>query len=109
MGSLLASFDGAVAGKEVITTEDGSESATATIYAIGRFGEESRAIVISLVDTNSKGRLAPLDGMMLAGLVEFPPEESDLALITLWEWQSGIPLPTTTNYHYYHGRRTLSN
>src|ERR687891_594532 len=72
MGSLLASFDGAVAGKEVITTEDGSESATATIYAIGRFGEESRAIVISLVDTNSTGRLAPLDGMILAGLVEFP-------------------------------------
>src|SRR5918996_1385035 len=92
MGSLLASFDGAVAGKEVITTEDGSESATATIYAIGRFGEESRAIVISLVDTNSTGRLAPLDGMMLAGLVEFPPPPEEAALITLWEWQSGIPL-----------------
>ena len=96
MGSLLASFDGAVAGKEVITTEDGSESATATIYAIGRFGmEEGRGIIIALVNTDSTtGRLAPLDGMILAGLVEFPPEE-ETALITLSEWQSGIPLPTT--------------
>jgi hypothetical protein len=96
-GSLIASLDGTAAGKEVITTEDGSESATATIYAIARFGmEEGRGIIIALVNTDSTtGRLAPLDGMILAGQIEFPPEE-ETALVTLWEWQSGIPLPTAT-------------
>jgi hypothetical protein len=90
-------LDGTAAGKEVITTEDGSESATATIYAIARFGmEEGRGIIIALVNTDSTtGRLAPLDGMILAGQIEFPPEE-ETALVTLWEWQSGIPLPTAT-------------
>jgi hypothetical protein len=97
-GSLIASLDGTTAGKEVITTEDGSESATATIYAIARFGmEEGRAIIIALVNTDSTtGRLAPLDGMILAGQIEFPPEE-ETALVTFWEWQSGIPLPTSTS------------
>lgn len=98
--SLLASLDGTAAGKEVIVTEDGSESATATIYAIARFGmEEGRGIIIALLDTNSTtttGRLAPLDGMILAGQIEFPPEE-ETASVTLWEWQSGIPLPTGTS------------
>jgi hypothetical protein len=95
--SLIASLDGTATGKEVITTEDGSESATATIYAIARFGmEEGRGIIIALVNTDSTtGRLAPLDGMILAGQIEFPPQE-ETASVTLWEWQSGIPLPTTT-------------
>jgi hypothetical protein len=53
-----------------------------------------RAIVISLVDTNSTDRLAVLDGMILTGQVEFQPDET--GLLTLWEWQSGIPLPTGT-------------
>jgi hypothetical protein len=95
-GSLIASLDGTAAGKEVITTEDGSESATATIYAIARFGmEEGRGIIIALLETDSTDRLAPLDGMILAGQIEFPPEE-ETALVTLWEWQSGIPLPPPT-------------
>ena len=41
-------------------------------------------------------RLAPLDGMILAGIIEYPPEE-DVTLITLWEWESGRPLLTTTS------------
>lgn len=95
-GSLIASLDGTAAGKEVITTEDGSESATATIYAIARFGmEEGRGIIIALLETDSTERLAPLDRMILAGQIEFPPEE-ETALVTLWEWQSGIPLPPPT-------------
>jgi hypothetical protein len=49
--------------------------------------------MIALFDTNSTGILAPLDGMILAGQIEYPPEETH-SLITLWEWQSGIPLPT---------------
>jgi hypothetical protein len=96
-GSLIVSLDGTGAGKEVITTEDGSESVTATIYAIARLGMEGgRGITIALLDTDSTGRLAPLDGMILAGQFEIPPPPEEAALITLWEWQSGIPLPPRT-------------
>jgi hypothetical protein len=75
----------------VITTEDGSESATATTYGIARL-EARRGIMIALVDTNPTGILAPFNGMILAGQIEYPPEETH-SLITLWEWQSGVPLP----------------
>jgi hypothetical protein len=91
-GSVLSALDGTATGKEVITTEDGSESATATTYGIARL-EARRGIMIALFDTNSTGILTPLDGMILAGQIEYPPEETH-SLITLWEWQSGIPLPT---------------
>jgi hypothetical protein len=96
-GSYLSSLDGTAVGKEVITTEDGSESATAKIYGVAQLGER-RGIIIGVFDTNSTAgsRLAPLDGMILAGLIEYPPEE-DVTLITLWEWESGRPLPTTTS------------
>jgi hypothetical protein len=94
-GSYLSSLDGTAVGKEVITTEDGSESATVKIYGVAQL-EERRGIIIALFDTNSTGRLAPLDGMILAGLIEYPPEEN-ITIITLWEWQSGIPLPTATS------------
>jgi hypothetical protein len=91
-GSVLSALDGTAIGKEVITTEDGSESATATTYGIARL-EARRGIMIALFDTNSTGILTPLDGMILAGQIEYPPEETH-SVITLWEWQSGIPLPT---------------
>jgi hypothetical protein len=93
-GSYLSSLDGTAVGKEVISTEDGTESATAKIYGIAQL-EERRGIIIALFDTNSTtaGRLAPLDGMILAGQIEYPPEET-VTLITLWEWQGGVPLPT---------------
>src|SRR5215208_5765386 len=69
-GSVLSALDGTATGKEVITTEDGSESATATTYGIAR-----------------------LEARRVAGQIEYPPEETH-SVITLWEWQSGIPLPT---------------
>ncbi len=94
-GSYLSSLDGTAVGKEVITTEDGSESVTTKIYGVAQL-EERRGIIIGVFDTNSTGRLAPLDGMILAGLIEYPPEEN-ITVITLWEWQSGGPLPTTTS------------
>ena len=56
-----------------------------------------RGIIIAVVHTNSTGMLAPLNGMILAGDVEFNAEGTSTT--TLWEWQSGIPLPmmlTTT-------------
>jgi hypothetical protein len=51
-----------------------------------------RGIVIATVHTNSTGLLAPLNGMILVGNVEFNAEGTSTT--TLWEWQgSGVPLP----------------
>jgi hypothetical protein len=97
---IVSTIDGTAVGEEVFTTVDGSENATAKLFGIARFNMQEgtgKAIVISLLQTNSTGRLASLDGMILAGHVQFQPDGS--ALATLWEWQSGIPLPapiTTT-------------
>jgi hypothetical protein len=95
-GSGIVSIIGTFAGKEILTTEDGSENATATSYEIARSNKEEgigKGIAIAIIHTNSTGRLAPLDGMILAGQEEFQPDGR--ALITFWEWQSGIPLPPT--------------
>ena len=95
-GSVIAAMDGTAVGEEALTTEDGTESATAKFYSIGRFKMEDgsgKSILIALVHTNSTGQLAPLNGAIVAGEVEFLPVGT--SLITLWEWQSGIPLPTT--------------
>lgn len=97
-GSVIAAMDGTAVGEELLTTEDGTESATAKFYSIGRFNMEDgsgKSIVIALVHTNSTGQLAPLNGAIVAGEVEFLPVGTNL--ITLWEWQSGIPLPTSTS------------
>lgn len=91
-GSVIVSLEGTGVGKEVLTTEDGTENATATFYEIARFNMENgtgRGIIIALVHTNSTGALAPLDGKILTGQQEFTPEPT--SLVTLWEWQSGIP------------------
>jgi len=96
-GSVIAAMDGTAVGEETLTTEDGTESATATFYAIGRFNMEDgsgRNIIIALVNTNSTGQLASLNGTIVAGEIEFLPDQT--SLVTLWEWQSGIPLPTST-------------
>jgi hypothetical protein len=94
-GTGIASMIGTFAGKEILTIEDGSESATVTFYEIVRFGEQQgRGIAIAVFETNSTGMLAPLDGMIMVGVDELPQEGN--STVTLWEWQSGIPLPTTT-------------
>jgi hypothetical protein len=92
---IVSMMEGAFTGKEeILTTEDddGSESATATVYEIVRFNFENgegRGIVTVHVHTNSTGVLAPLNGMILAGIDELHPDGT--GLLTLWEWQSGIP------------------
>ncbi len=93
---LVSMIDGSFVVKGILTTEeDRSESAVATFYGIARFNSEDgsgRGIVIALLHTNSTGRLALLDGMILIGQMELPPGED--RFITFWEWQSGILLPT---------------
>jgi hypothetical protein len=86
-------------GKETIRTEDG-ETATATVYEIVQFnnpaalGGEGKGIVTAVFQTNSTGVLAPLNGMIAVGIDEISP--TDESHITLWKWESGIPLPTST-------------
>ena len=80
--------------KETIRTENG-ETATATVYEIVQLNPatpgEGKGIVIAVFHTNSTGRLAPLNGLILTGIDEFYANQT--GLLTLWEWQSGIPLP----------------
>ena len=85
-------------GKETIRTEDGSETATATVYEIVQFnnpaalGGEGKGIVTAVFQTNSTGVLAPLNGTIAVGVDNISP--TDESHITLWKWESGIPLPT---------------
>jgi hypothetical protein len=91
-GSGIVSIFSTFAGKEILTTEDGTENATAISYEIARSNKEQgigKGIAIAIIHTNSTGRLAPLDGMILVGQEEFQPDGR--ALLTYWEWQSGIP------------------
>jgi hypothetical protein len=91
-GSGIVSIFSTFAGKEILTTEDGSENATAISYEIARSNKEQgigKGISIAVINTNSTGRLAPLDGMILVGQEEVQPDGR--ALLTYWQWQSGIP------------------
>jgi hypothetical protein len=91
-GGGIVSIFSTFAGKEILTTEDGTENATAISYEIARSNKEKgigKGIAIAVIHTNSTGRLAPLDGMILVGQEEFQPDGR--ALLTYWEWQSGIP------------------
>ena len=89
---IVSMVDGTFAGKEVLTTEDGNENATATIYEIIRFNMESgngTGVAIALFHTNSTELLAPLNGMILTGRGELYTDETGLH--SLWKWQIGIP------------------
>ena len=83
--------------KETIRTENG-ETAAGTVYEIVQFNPaapgEGKGIVIAVFHTNSTGRLAPLNGLILAGIDEFYANQT--GLLTLWEWQNGVPLPPDT-------------
>ena len=89
-------------GEVTITTEEDNggekESATARYYEIVQFNfatGEGRGLMTAIFHTNSTGILAPLNGMVVAGIDHFLPNVKDNP-VTLWEWESGIPLPTGT-------------
>ena len=84
--------------KSTIRAANG-ETATLTIYEIVQFNNPAAApqgggkgIVTVVFQTNSTGMLAPLNGVVAAGIDNISTNgESD---VTLWRWESGIPLPT---------------
>jgi hypothetical protein len=96
----LATTPSAIA-KETIRAPNG-ETATITIYEIIQFSNPAEAPLgggkgfkIVIFHTNSTGLLAPLDGVIAAGINDIQSNgESEL---TAWRWESGIPLSTGTN------------
>jgi hypothetical protein len=87
--------------KETIRAENG-ETVTVTAYEIHQFNDPAtapqgggRGIVTAILQTNSTGILAPLNGMILAGIDDFASDGD--SHVTLWRWESGIPLPTGNN------------
>jgi hypothetical protein len=77
--------------KETLVTEQG-ETATVTFYEIAKFDPatpgEGKGLTMALIDTNSTGTLAPLNGTILAGISDMQPDGETTVL--LWEWESGI-------------------
>jgi hypothetical protein len=85
--------------KETIRTETG-DTAIATVYEIVQFnnnptaaGGPGKGIVTAVFQTNSTGTLAPLNGLIAAGIDDM---SSSIDKITFWRWESGIP-PLSTN------------
>jgi hypothetical protein len=85
--------------KETIRAENG-ETVTVTAFGIYQFNNPAAAlqaggkgIVTAILQTNSTGILAPLNGMILGGIDDFTSDGN--SRVTLWRWESGIPLPTT--------------
>jgi hypothetical protein len=82
-------------GKENVFSEDGDTSAI-TFYEIVRYNPttlEGKGLTIAVFDANATGSLAPFNGMFIVGTHEEDPSIQG-ATFTLWEWESGIPLPT---------------
>lgn len=100
---LFSLTTGAGQGEVTIKTEeDGSggteESATSKFYEIVRANfatGEGKGLMIAITHTNSTGILAPLNGTIATGIVQFQPNGQ--SNVTLWGWQSGIPLPTVNS------------
>jgi hypothetical protein len=82
-------------GRETIRTQAG-ETVTATVYEIVQFnntaaaapeGGGGKGIVTAVFQTNSTGMLAPLNGVIAAGIDDMSP--SGESHVTLWRWESG--------------------
>ena len=81
-------------GREAVFSEDGDTSAI-TFHEIGRYDPETsqgKGIVIAVFDRNATGMLAPFNGMIVTGIHDEPPN-AGVAIIKLWEWRSGVPIP----------------
>jgi hypothetical protein len=93
IGSALVNFETtSVTAREFLTTEDGSENASATIYEITHHDVKTRTekgVVTAIFETNSTGQLAFLDGMIAVGQADV--DAAGNTTITLWEFQTGIP------------------
>ena len=80
-----------VLAEETLMTEQG-ETATSTFYEIAKFDPatagEGKGLTMALIETDSTGTLAPLNGTIVAGISDMQPNGE--TSVTLWEWESGI-------------------
>lgn len=80
-----------VQAEETLMTEQG-ETATVTFYEIAKFDPatpgEGKGLTMALIETDSTGTLAPLNGTIVAGISDMQPNGE--TSVTLWEWESGI-------------------
>ncbi len=80
-----------VQAEETLMTEQG-ETATAIFYEIAKFDPatagEGKGLTMALIETDSTGTLAPLNGTIVAGISDMQPNGE--TSVTLWEWESGI-------------------
>ena len=80
-----------VQAEETLMTEQG-ETATATFYEIAKFDPatagQGKGLTMALIETDSTGTLAPLNGTIVAGIADMQPNGE--TSVTLWEWESGI-------------------
>ena len=88
---LPGSGGGSPSGQIRMTTEDGSESATANFTEFIKF-DSSTGIGIAYFSTNSTGMLAPLNNMIAVFLDEIQPNED--SIIRFFEWKSDGGEPT---------------
>lgn len=92
-GSALVNFETtSVIAQEMLTTEDGRENASATIYEITRHDVKTlteKGVVSVIFKTNSTWQLAFLDGLIAVGQVDL--DAAGNTTITLWEFLAGIP------------------
>jgi hypothetical protein len=75
-------------GRESVFSEDGDTTAI-TFHEIIQYDPESlqgKGIIIAVFDRNATGTLAPFNGMMVVGTHY---ENTEEAVITLWEWVEG--------------------
>jgi hypothetical protein len=77
--------------KATIMTEQG-ESATATYYEILEIDPAAagngKGLTTAVINTDSTGTLAPLNGTIVAGVSNLQSNEANT--VTLWKWESGI-------------------
>jgi hypothetical protein len=92
-GSALVNFETtSVIAQELLTKQDRSENASATIYEITRHDVNARTekgVVTAIFETNSTGQLSFLDGMIAVGQADV--DAAGNTDITLWEFETGIP------------------
>jgi hypothetical protein len=92
IGTGLVNFETtSVIAQQFLTSEDGSENASATIYEITRHDVNARTekgVVIAIFNTNSTGQLALLDDM--SGIGQADVDAAGNTDITLWEFETGI-------------------
>jgi hypothetical protein len=89
--ALISLMTHSTQAKATIMTEQG-ETATATFYEILKIDPatagDGRGLTMAVINTDSTGTLAPLNGTIVAGISDLRSNEENT--VTLWEWESGI-------------------